>query len=67
MIPVIVAGFAFGVGAAIGQEVAERYVIPASKKFFNEAKEEWSSFSAIWANEWERCVRESEKEMNSDA
>ena len=53
MIPVIVAGFAFGVGAAVGQEVAEKHIIPASKKFYSEWCEAWDEFVA-------ECTKEPE-------
>ena len=44
MFQLLSAGFVLGVGAAIGQKVAEKHIIPASKKFYTDLCDGWDEF-----------------------
>lgn len=48
MLRLLATGFALGVGLAVGEKVAKKHIIPASKKAYKEFKEVWSEFEAEW-------------------
>lgn len=65
MLPVLVAGAVFGLGAAVGQKYGEEVIIPAAEKAFGELRTEWNAFSDACKTEWDAAAEEAKKDVKS--
>lgn len=61
MLPVLVAGAVFGLGAAVGQKYGEEVIIPAAEKAFGDFRTEWNAFSDVCKAEWAKAEEDVKK------